>query len=108
MTTSSGSQPLTERTLRIVERLFDADDVGGAQRMLIEECGTNLPFCETQDAAGLERIRFAVLMLSDGDLDKLRTAIDRASSDWRDVLVAAGFGYSLTAHDEWATDVLQA
>ena len=91
-----------------MERLFAADDAACAQRLLMEECGTNLPFCETQDAAGLERIRFAVLMLSEGDLDKLRTAIDRASADWRDVLVAAGFGYSLTAHEQWATDVLQA
>ena len=91
-----------------MERLFHADDAPRAQRLLVEECGTNLPFCDTQDAAGLERIRFAVLMLSEGDLDKLRAAIDRASADWRDVLVAAGFGYSLTAHDRWATDVLQA
>jgi hypothetical protein len=91
-----------------VERLFDPGDAVRAQRMLVEECGTNLPFCDSQDAAGLERIRFAVLMLSEGDLGKLRTAIDRASADWRDVLVAAGFGYSLTAHDQWATAVLQA
>ena len=91
-----------------MERLFHADDAARAQQMLAEECGTNLPSCETLDAAGLERIRFAVLLLSEGDLDKLRAAIDRAAVDWRDVLVTAGFGYSLTAHDQWATDVLQA
>ena len=102
------SQPLTDRTIRLVERLFHADDAGRAQRLLAEECGTNLPFCDALDAAGLERIRFAVLMLSEGDLGKLRAAIDHASADWRDVLVAAGFGYSLTAHEQWATDVLQA
>ena len=102
------SSPLTDRTIRLVERLFHADDVSRAQRWLVEECGTNLPFCDALDAAGLERIRFAVLMLSEGDLAKLRVAIDSAASDWRDVLVAAGFGYSLTAHDRWATDVLQA
>jgi hypothetical protein len=105
---SVSSQPLTDRTIRLVERLFDADDAAPAQRLLAEECGTNLPFCDTLDAAGLERIRFAVLMLSEGDLEKLRATIDRASADWRDVLVAAGFGYSLTAHEQWATDVLQA
>jgi len=105
---SVSSQPLTDRTIRLVERLFDADDAARAQRMLAEECGTTLPFCDTLDAAGLERIRFAVLMLSEGDLEKLRAMIDRASADWRDVLVAAGFGYSLTAHEQWATDVLQA
>jgi hypothetical protein len=102
------NQPLTDRTVRLVERLFDADDAVRVQRLLAEDCGTNLPFCDTLDAAGLERIRFAVLMLSAGDVDKLRAAIDRASGDWRDVLVAAGFGYSLTAHEQWASDVLQA
>ena len=99
---------MTDRTVRLVERLFDADDAVRVQRLLAEDCGTNLPFCDTLDAAGLERIRFAVLMLSAGDVDKLRAAIDRASGDWRDVLVAAGFGYSLTAHEQWASDVLQA
>jgi hypothetical protein len=102
------SEPLTDRTIRLVERLFHADDAVRAQRLLVEECATNLPFCDTQDAGGLERIRFAVLLLSEGDIDKLRAAIDRASADWRDVLVAAGFGYSLTAHEQWATAVLQA
>jgi len=53
-------------------------------------------------------VRFAVLMLSEGDLDKLRSLIDHAKIDWRDVLVWAGFGYSLTAHERWAQDVLEA
>ena len=75
--------------------------------MLAEECGTNLPFCETQDAAGLERVRFAVLMLSDGDLEKLGAMVEHAKVDWRDVLVWAGFGYSLTAHERWAQAVLE-
>jgi hypothetical protein len=100
-------EPLTERTLRLVEHLFGAGDAVVARRLLLEECGTNLPFCETQDAAGLERIRFAVLMLSGGDVDKLRATVDHAKQDWRDVLVWAGFGYSLTEHDRWAQAVLE-
>jgi hypothetical protein len=98
---------LTDRTLRLVEHLFSAGDSGVAQRLLLEECGTNLPFCETQDAAGLERIRFAVLMLSGGDVEKLRATVEHAKQDWRDVLVSAGFGYSLTEHDRWAQAVLE-
>jgi hypothetical protein len=99
---------VTERTLRIVERLFPADQQAGIRKLLVEECGANLPFCETQDGAGLERVRFAVLMLSQGDLGTLRSLIDNAKTDWRDVLVRAGFGYSLTAHERWAQDVLEA
>lgn len=107
MTMIGGVEPLTERTVRLVERLFDAADAARAQRLLLEECGTNLPFCDGQDAVGLERVRFAVLMLSAGDLDKLREVVEHAKQDWRDVLVWAGFGYSLTEHDRWAQAVLE-
>jgi hypothetical protein len=104
----SETQLLTERTLRLIERLFPADRHDAVRELLERDCGTNLPFCETQDAAGLERVRFAVLMLSEGDPDKLRSLVDQARIDWRDILVSAGFGYSLTAHDQWAQDVLEA
>jgi hypothetical protein len=102
-----GVEPLTDRTVRLVERLFAAADAPRAQGLLVEECGTNLPFCETQDAVALERVRFAVLMLSGGDMTKLRAMVDHAKEDWRDVLVWAGFGYSLTEHDRWAQAVLE-
>jgi hypothetical protein len=99
---------LTQRTLRLIERLFPPDQHGAVRELLEQDCGTNLPFCETQDAVGLERVRFAVLMLSGGNLERLRSMADHAKVDWRDVLVWAGFGYSLTAHDEWAEEVLEA
>ena len=70
--------------------------------MLRNECADNLPFCEDIDETGLKRLRFAVLRLSEGDPAKLRSAVDLAQSDWRDLLMAAGFGSSLTAHEEWA------
>jgi hypothetical protein len=99
--------PPSDRTLRVVERLFAHEQRDAVGDLLTNECGTNLPFCDTQDAAGLERIRFAVLMLSEGDFEKLRTMIDHAKVDWRDVLVWAGFGYSLTEHERWAQAVLE-
>ena len=40
----------------------------------------------------LERIQAAVVLLADGDLDKLRAAAERAERDWRDVLVWSGLG----------------
>ena len=100
-------EPLTERTVRLVEHLFGAADSADVRQLLLEDCGTNLPFCEGQDATGLERVRFAVLMLSGGDVDKLRAMVEHAQRDWRDVLVWAGFGYSLTEHDRWAQAVLE-
>lgn len=104
----TNTQPLTDRTLRVIESLFPLEHREAVRDLLDRECGTNLPFCEAQDATGLERVRFAVLMLSEGDLDKLRSTVDHAKIDWRDVLVWAGFGYSLTAHERWAEEVLEA
>jgi len=45
---------------------------------------------------GFERICGAILIIADGDLDRLLRAACDAEMDWRDVLVAAGL-----AHDDW-------
>ena len=100
-------QALTDTTLRLIEHLFARDQHDAVGAVLMEECGTNLPFCDAQDAVGLERVRFAVLMLSGGDINKLEAMVTHAKVDWRDVLVWAGFGYSLTAHERWAQAVLE-
>jgi hypothetical protein len=49
----------------------------------------------------LERIRFSVLELSGGNIDKLKRAITLAQKDWRDILVAAGFANDPLAHKTW-------
>jgi hypothetical protein len=72
------------------------------ERVLRDQCADNLPFCEDIEETGLKRLRFAVLRLSKGDPAKFRNAMDLAESDWRDLLMAAGFGNSLSAHEEWA------
>lgn len=90
--------PETERRLIIV---FRAEQRVEARRMLMEECGNNLPFLEKLDAQGLERYRYAALKLSEGDLEKLRRAVQVAKEDWRDLLVAAGFGHDVRAHERW-------
>ncbi|MBW3624168.1 MAG: hypothetical protein KY468_12240 [Armatimonadetes bacterium] len=91
---------LSGDTLTLVERFFPSA-VSGVITLLSEECGNNLPFLEECDEEELERIRFAVLKLCKGDLDRLYEWIDQAQTDWRDVLVAAGFGESITAHRCW-------
>jgi hypothetical protein len=72
-----------------------------AARLLVEECGNNLPSSEKLDAYGLERCRFAALKLSGGRLDHLRDAVQLAKIDWRDLLMAAGFGEDVRAHERW-------
>jgi gluconokinase len=98
---------LSPLTRQLVEYLFEPSDQAEASRRLVEECGNNLPFWQNQDEYQLERIRFAALRISIGYLDDLQEAVSLAKRDWRDVLVWAGFGESLTAHREWAQQTLK-
>jgi hypothetical protein len=88
---------LTPKTEQRVELLFPPGDRKVVRAMLREECGTNIPGWES---AGLERLHFAVLKISDGDLGKLDKAINLAKKDFRDVLVWAAFGEP-DAHRRW-------
>jgi hypothetical protein len=56
---------------------------------------------ENASPEDVERIRVAALKLSGGNLDSLRAAIDLAKLDFRDLLMASGFGYSVNAHHDW-------
>jgi hypothetical protein len=96
--------PLTDATVDRITRMFSLPDRELVSTLLIEGCGDTLPLSTPADPASLERIRFAVLKVSGGDLNRLQQAIDLAQTDWRDVLVAAGFGGDLTAHTSWWPD----
>ena len=72
--------------------------------LLVEDCADNLPSWRDGTLDGLERIRFAVLKLSEGNLQKLLEAIYLAKVDWRDALVSAGFGDDTRAHEAWWPD----
>jgi hypothetical protein len=96
-------EPLTDGTVQRIAKMFPLTDQELVSAVLIEECGGDL--CgDNLSTAGIERIRFAVLKLSGGDLNALQRAIDLANIDWRDVLVAAGFGNDVKAHLSWWPD----
>ena len=96
------SVDLTPRTKDVIARLFDPSMISIVEGFLADECGSNLPLYKPTTPEGLERIRFAVLKISNGNVDKLLEAISLAKRDWRDVLVWAGFANHLNAHNEWA------
>jgi|SRR5215510_13313985 len=99
--------PLSPRTKQLVEIFFSSKDISEAWQWLEEECGNNLPSCGQQDEYGMERIRFAAIKMSKGNVLKLLKAIDEARMDWRDLLMAADFGYDVNAHENWAKDILR-
>jgi hypothetical protein len=92
---------LTEATWEKVRNLFPPEQQDEVAKILETECGNNLPFLDRVDPYGLERFRFAALKLSEGNMEKLRGAVQLAKSDWRDLLVAAGFANSVHAHKDW-------
>lgn len=93
--------PLSAATEERVELLFARSRVEEARCLLIQQCGNNLPFCENSTPVNMERIRFAVLKISNGNLVKLNEAIELAKIDWRDALVAAGFANDVNIHKKW-------
>jgi hypothetical protein len=95
--------PLTPAVVQKIEALFPPEGREAAGRMIAERCGADLPLSAHMgpDASGFDRIRFAVLKLSRGDLERLRREIEGAHCDWRDTLMAAGFGEDIHAHLQW-------
>lgn len=92
---------LSARTADRVTAIFEERDVATAAELLEQECGDGLPLWGRVTPEGLERVRFAVLKLSGGELVALADAIRLARRDWRDVLVAAGFADNPNDHLEW-------
>ena len=88
-----------ELTRRIAE-LFPAD-AEAVTALLEARCAARLPMIAKQGENGIERVRCAVLKLSEGKMDRLEHAVERANRDWRDVLVWSGFGQSASAHKAW-------
>ena len=94
--------PLSERTLKLIQRIFKEDLQSRVVDILENECADNLPFLENESSESLERFRFAVLKLGKSNISKLEDAIELAKEDWRDLLVAAKFANSVEAHRSWA------
>jgi len=92
---------LSDKTLRLVRCVFRSDQQSAAVAILEAECGSNLPFMAAATAESIERVRFAVLKMSGGELSELRRALSLANTDWRDILVAAHFADDLLAHVAW-------
>ena len=97
--------PISENTKRLIEAMFLQEDWERVSACLLSRCGDNLPLVATGYDELAERIRFAVLKLSGGDFETLLEHMQKAAVDWRDCLVAAGFGDDLYAHLSWKPDI---
>ena len=98
---------LSGETRRLIERMFPGEAANVAEA-LERECNDDLPLvgAATPENTNVERIRYAVLKLSGGTMEGFAKSMELARRDWRDVLVFAGFGNSLTEHRRWAVEIL--
>ena len=94
---------LTLNTIKLIEKYFSPDEKDLIISFLSEECGDNLPFHDNCGPIDMERIRFAAIKVSNGELSKLESAVELAKVDWRDLLVHAEFADDTKAHIIWAS-----
>jgi hypothetical protein len=92
---------ITADTRRLVEREFACEHWDVVHGLLANKCATNLPLLGDAPREAIERIQFAVVKLCNGKFEELERHIAIANIDWRDTLVAAGFGHSIRAHRSW-------
>jgi len=97
--------PLTPLTQTLIEILLPGQ-TEAASRLLKDQCGQNLPFCEKGTPESLQRLHFAALKISAGKMEKLQEAVLLAKKDWRDLLMWAEFANDLNAHQKWADQIL--
>lgn len=89
--------PLSGRQRACVASLFPREHVAEAERRLATLNGES----EGATPESLDRLRLAALRVSGGSIDGLGDALEIAAQDWRDLLVAAGFGGDASAHLHW-------
>ncbi|MCA9729455.1 MAG: hypothetical protein R3E12_05540 [Candidatus Eisenbacteria bacterium] len=93
--------PLSAATRDRLDVLFEGAERAEAEQILLYECVGERNGTEDRTPESLERLRFAVLKVSDGDLDELKRAIAWSRVDFRDVLVWAGFHRDPRDHSDW-------
>jgi hypothetical protein len=76
---------LSPDTEAVANALFGPQESDEAIRLLINECGNNIPNSQDADEFQLEDLRLQVLCFSKGDLKSLRTTIDVANQDFREL-----------------------
>ncbi len=96
---------LSKRTKDLIHRLYKSREALEVCDIIENECGTESLSCDGWTSEQMERIRFGVLKLAHENTLELNAALSLAQTDWRDLLMSAGFGQDLNAHEKWAKRV---
>lgn len=63
-------------------------------------------FSEESQPETYERFCLAILKIAKTSNEKFNKAVELGKIDYRDLLVSAGFGNSITIHNDWASKIL--
>lgn len=86
---------LSRRVQHLIDRLFPDAERGEAAALL-----SSIRFPVDGDRPS-DRFQIAALKLSGGSLSELKRAVDLFHTDYRDLLMGAGFGHDVEAHLTW-------
>lgn len=96
---------VTPLTIEIVKRYFPSEAIREEVITLLQrECSDTV--WERTTPVEMERLWFAVLKLSNGNMIRLKREVREAQIDYRDVLMAADFGGDVNEHKRWAASFL--
>jgi len=97
---------ISPKTKELIEKYYPSESEGVIIQ-LQEYCEyLSEFFSDETNPETYERFCFAILKLAKSSKEKLKTTIDFAKVDYRDLLVSADFANSITIHNEWARKVL--
>ena len=94
-----GTPPLSQEAEKRIALLFEPKYQDTVRTILVHDCGNNL--WTKANETEIDRLRFAVLKVSRGRMDRLTAVVEAAKTDWRDVLLWAGFANNPQAHRSW-------
>ena len=99
---------ISQNTIKLVDILFSKEKNSEVIECLEEYC----QFLRSYEMKeNLDRLCFAILKLSiirgKGHINKFHKAIELGKTDYRDLLVSAGFGNDVNIHKKWFSNIIQ-
>ena len=98
--------PTSHRTEELLDKLFPPEQGAVIRVRLISEVSENIPYHEGATPTDMELIRFCIIKLCHQNFGYLSSAIKRAQTDWRDLLIVADFLHT-NAHVQWYERVMR-
>lgn len=91
---------LSEAAEQRLRAQFAPEERAEVRRLLEHECGSNIDDFGSTPAA-YDRLRFAAMKASRSRIEGLRWALAKGKTDWRDLMVEAGFAEDASEHTRW-------